>query len=110
MTPPAADVSKVPNVPPVAQNNAPQTPPPAPEKPLNPVLDYRANERANLRTARKIGVGENNALWNKQVEVLTAAGLVPKKPLSEFTMMEAQALVSYMYTKFAPTGTELKTE
>ena len=109
VTPPAADVSKVPSVPPVAQNNAPQTPP-APEKPVNPVLDYLANERANLRTARKIGVGENKALWNKQVEVLTGAGLVPKKPLSEFTMMEAQALVSYMYTKFAPTGTELKTE
>lgn len=110
-TPPAAaSVNKVPSVPPVAQNTPPAAENTPPEKPVNPVLDYLANERANLRTARKIGVGENKALWNKQVEVLTAAGLVPKKPLSEFTMMEAQSLVSYMYTRFAPTGTELKTD
>ena len=112
VTPPAADVSKVPSVPPIAQNNAPagQTPPPAPEKPLNPVLDYLANERANLRTARKIGVGENKALWNKQVEVLKAAGLAPNKSLSDFTMEEAETLVNNMYTRFAPTGAELMTD
>ena len=112
VTPPAADVSKVPSVPPISQNNAPanQTPPPAPEKPLNPVLEYLANERANLRTARKIGVGENKALWNKQVEVLKAAGLAPNKPLSDFTMEEAETLVNNMYTRFAPTGAELMTD
>ena len=108
VTPPVADVSKVHSVPPVAQNNAPanQTPP-APEKPVNPVLDYLANERASLRTARKIGVGENKALWNKQTEVLKAAGLVPNKPLSDYTMQEAENLVNYMYSRFTQTGTEL---
>lgn len=110
VTPPVADISKVHAVPPVAQNNAPQTPPPAQEKPLNPVLDYLANERANLRTARKIGVGENKALWNKQVEVLKAAGLAPNKSLSDFTMEEAETMVNNMYTRFAPTGAELMTD
>lgn len=75
--------------------------------PANPVLEYLAKEREELRAARKIGKAENAALFNKQHEVLIAAGIVPDKKLSALTMKEAQTLVQYMYTRFAPTGTEL---
>jgi hypothetical protein len=103
-----ADVEKVPSVPPVPENapsNAPQSAPPA--DPLPPVLEYLARERKGLQEARRIDKAENAALWKKQIEVLTAAGIVPNKKLSEFTMKEAENLVNAMYTRFTPTGTEL---
>ena len=87
--------------------NVPSVPPKAPEPPANPVLEYLANERKGLQEMRKISGPENAALWKKQIEVLTAAGMVPNKKLSEYTMKEANALVQYMYAKFRPTGTEL---
>ena len=104
---PPADVTvnKVPSVPP----KAPETPPKAPEAPSNPVLEYLAKEREGLMEARRISKAENAALWSKQIVVLTAAGLIPNKKLSSFTMKEAEEMVQYMYCKFAPTGTELIT-
>ena len=98
-----ATVQKVASVPQIAQK-AEQP------KPANPVLNYLALERATLMKAREIGQAENNAIWKKQISVLTAAQMVPNKPLAEFTQAEAEQMVSYMYTKFDPTGTELKTD
>ena len=91
-------------------DNVPSVPPKGQETPSNPVLEYLAREREILCDARKISKAENAALWNKQVEVLKAAGMIPNKKLSEFTRTEAESLVAYMYTKFTPTGTELKTD
>ena len=103
----SVEVSKVPSVPPVPQNppqNAPQS------APTNPVLDYLADERKGLMEARRISRAENNALWNRQIEVLTAAGYIPNKKLSEFTMKEANDMINYMYSLFDPTGTVLKND
>ena len=99
-TPASADVSKVNGVPAPAQN--------APKTTGNPVLDYLAAQRDELRVARRISKAENNALWNKQISVLVANGIIDNKAFSEFTMDEAVALVNYMYSLFDPTGTELK--
>ena len=102
--PVSVNVQKVPSVPAPAQN-PPQNP--ANNVPDNPVLDYLAREREELRKARKVGKGENNALFNKQIEVLTTAGIIPKKKLSEFSKQEAETLIQMMYSRFTPTGTEL---
>lgn len=102
--PKQTEVRKVATVPQIAK------PVPEPPKPINPVLNYLAKERAALMTAREIGQAENNAIWKKQISVLTAANLVPNKPLSEFTKDEAEQMVAMMYTRFAPTGTELITD
>lgn len=97
-TPPAkVTVEKVPSL--------PQT---APKTPENPVLDYLAKERENLREARRIDKAENAALFKKQTEILQDADICPKKKLSEYTMKEAQTLINMMYCKFDPTGTVLK--
>ena len=96
-TPPVnADVQKVPSVPP--------TPPKTPE---NPVLDYIAKERGELRVARKLSAAENNALFKAQTEILRAAGLIPNKAYNQMDMQEAKTMVNLMYTRFTPTGTEL---
>jgi hypothetical protein len=92
-----AQVQKVPSV--------PQT---APETAKNPVLEYMARERENLRAARQISKAENTALWSKQVEALKNAGMIPNKALSQFTQAEAEYMVSCMYSNFPPTGSELK--
>ena len=89
-------------------NKVSSLPPTAPKKPENTVLEYLANERAELMKARGISQAENNALWRKQIEVLTAAGMIENKALSTFTMEEARNLINYMYTVFDPHGTELK--
>ena len=91
-------------------DNVASVPPKAQETPANPILEYLAREREILCDARKISKAENAALFKKQIEILTAAGLIPNKKLSEFTRTEAESLVAYMYTKFTPTGTELKTD
>ena len=88
--------------------NVPSVPPKAPETPVNPVLEYLAKQRQDLQSARNISKAENAALWNKQVEVLKGAGKVPNKALSEYTQTEAETMVAFMYSLFAPTGTELK--
>lgn len=95
---------------PAKVDNVPSVPQKALETPVNPVLEYLAKERDCLREARKISKAENAALWKKQIEVMTAAGMIPNKKLSEFTRQEAESMIAYMYTKFAPTGAELKTD
>lgn len=97
--PAAATVTKV--------STMPQT---AAETPANPVLDYLAKEREELRKARGISSAENIAIWKKQTEVLRAAGHVPEKPLSEYTQKEASNLVNLMYSLFDPMGTEIRKE
>lgn len=104
--PAKVDVTKGNKVPDIKQpdgNNPPQEPP----KQVVPVLEYLAKEREELRKVRSITKAENAALWNKQVEVMKGAGIIPNKPLSTLTMDEAQTLVEKMYTRFKPTGTEL---
>lgn len=97
-----ATINKVPTVPPVEQKK------PEPPKPSNPVLNYLAKERAALMEARKVNQAENVVIWQKQIAALTAAQMIPNKPLSAFTQDEAEQLVAFMYTRFDPTGTELK--
>lgn len=72
-----------------------------------PVMTYLANECDELRKARKLSKAENKAIWNKQIEVLRAAKLIPEKALSGFTQDEAELMVSLMYKRFETTGTEL---
>lgn len=89
----------------------PETPvKPVPAEPVPPVLEYLAKERETLRVMRQLGKAENNALWNAQVKVLTDAGIVPAKPLKDYSRAEAETLVASMYDKFTPTGTVLKDE
>ena len=74
---------------------------------ISPVMAYLANECDELRKARKLTKAENKAIWNKQIEVLRAAKLIPEKSLSVFTQEEAEQMVSLMYKRFETTGTEL---
>lgn len=94
-----ANVSTVPTVPPT------ESQPPAP--PANPVLDYLAAERENIRVARQISKEDNAAIWTAQIAALKGAGLVPNKKLSQYTLPEAESMVQMMYARFKPTGTEL---
>ena len=77
-------------------------------KPDNPVATYLANEKKNLQKARQISAEDNAELFTKQLAILRSNGLAPNKGLSAYTMDEAQALIANMYTRFNPTGTELK--
>ena len=95
--PVAASVTKV--------STMPQT---APETPANPVLEYLAKEREELRKARGISAAENITIWKAQTEALRKAERVPAKPLSEYTQTEAETLVNLMYALFTPTGTEIR--
>lgn len=95
--PAAASVTKV--------STVPQT---APETPANPVLEYLAKEREELRKARGISPAENIAIWKAQTEALRKAERVPAKPLSEYTQTEAETLVNLMYALFTQTGTEIR--
>lgn len=94
---PPADVTKVNNI-------------PAPKSTGNHVLDYLAAQREELRVARGISKAENNAIWSKQIAVLTEKGIIENKALSSFTMEEAVALVNFMYSLFDPKGTVLKVD
>lgn len=87
---------------------APQTAPQKAESTGNAVLDYLIEKRTELQTIREISSAENNALFNTQVKVMKAAGIVPNKPLENYTKAEAESLVNFMYTRFDPTGTVLK--
>lgn len=78
--------------------------------PVPPVLEYFAKEREALRKAREISKAENNAIWKAQITALTNAGMIPNKPLSEFTQTEAERMIAAMYANFTPTGTVLKDE
>ena len=85
---------------PAVQNQAPKTS-------GNPVLDYIAKERDELRKARKITSAENVAIFKAQADVLRKSGLIPDKAFNQMTMAEAENMVAFMYTRFTPTGTEL---
>ena len=106
-TPPATVNVKV--VRELPQEKTPEKPP-EPKKTGNPVLDYLADQRDELRKARKVSKAENNALWTKQIAVLIENKVIPDKALSTLTMQEAETLVNLMYTRFNPTGTELITD
>lgn len=69
---------------------------------------YLKSEMRILREARQISAAENNKLFAAQMKGLIEAKLVPDKPLAEYTMDEAGALIEAMYKNFAPTGTEVK--
>lgn len=90
--PPPADVSTAPTLPGTNDN----------------VALYLSSERANLQRARGISAQENQDLFTKQLAILRANGLAPNKPLSKYTMAEAEDLIEKMYKRFAPTGTVLK--
>ena len=102
--------AEMPHTPPAdaSMNKVPSVPPTGVKTPENPVLKYLAEQRDELRVARKISKAENNALWSKQIEVLTAKGIIENKALSTFTMEEAVQMVNYMYSLFDAHGTELK--
>ena len=90
--PPPADVSTAPTLP----------------QQENPVATYLSRERQNLQRARGISPQENQDLFTKQLAILRANGLAPNKPLSKYTMAEAEDLIEKMYKRFAPMGTVLK--
>lgn len=90
--PPPADVTKAPTLP----------------HPDNPVQTYLSRERTNLQRARGISAEENAALFTTQLAVLRANKLIPAKALSTYTQAEAEDLIAKMYSRFTPTGTELK--
>ena len=97
-----ATVGTVNAVPGVEKNQAP-----AKKESANPVLDYIAIEREELRKARKISAAENNAIFKTQADILRKSGLIPDKAFNQMTMAEAENMVAFMYTRFTPTGTEL---
>ena len=104
-----AGSAETPNLPPVSASvtNVPSVPQTNPKTPENPVLDYIANQRSELRVARKISAAENNALFKAQADVLRGAGLIPNKAFNQMTMQEAETMVNLMYSRFTQTGTEL---
>ena len=95
-----AQVTEVPKVPEPPKAPAPQEVPDG--------LKYLAKQREELMKAREMTKAENAALWSKQVDVLKGAGLIPNKALSNYTQAEAEEMVSLMYSRFDPHGTELK--
>ena len=74
----------------------------------NPVTVYLSKEKQNLAKARGISQEENADLFTKQLSILRANKLAPDKGLSAYTMQEAETLIGNMYSRFAPTGIELK--
>ena len=76
----------------------------------NPVRDYLAKELEALRVVREVSSPENIVIWKAQIKALTDAGMIPKKPVSEFTMDEAKHMVECMYANFEPKGMVLKNE
>lgn len=81
---------------------------PEPADPVNPVLEYLAKEREELRVTREMTKAENNRLFKLQTESLKEAGMCPNKKLDEYTQSEAEYLIACMYKNFDPKGTVLK--
>ena len=79
-----------------------------PAESVPPVLQFLAKEREALRVVREIDKVQNNAIWKAQIKALTDAGMIPNKPLAEFTQDEATDMVAAMYVNFDPIGTVLK--
>jgi hypothetical protein len=72
------------------------------------VTVYLLGATKELREARGISPSQNNKLFVEQMTVLIDEGLAPNKGLAEYTMEEAKALISAMWEKFGPEGTEIK--
>lgn len=86
-------------------------PPAASASTVQPNVMVEAFLKSSLKTMREergISAKENNELFAKQKDALVAAGLAPNKPLSEYTMAEAESLIDGMYKNFSSSGTELK--
>ena len=105
-TPPAVNtqavVDKVEKVPPAPRS--------VPHTNESPVMQFLLGASKGLREARGISAKENNELFKTQRDVLVKAKLAPGKPLEQYTMEEAEALIDAMQRCFLPLGTELKTE
>ena len=75
---------------------------------ISPVKTFLLSQMKNLREIRKISAAENNKLFKTQMKVLIDAGMSPNKKLDDYTMDEAKALITNMFEKFEPEGTEIK--
>ena len=75
---------------------------------VTPVQVFLLTAMKGLREARGITVAQNNKLFKEQREALVKSKLAPDKPLEEYTMEEAEALIDAMYKTFSPEGTEIK--
>ena len=81
---------------------------PAPKAEKTPVQQFLITAMKGLREVRGISVTQNNKLFKEQWQALITAKMAPDKPLEEYTMIEAEALINAMYKNFAPEGTEIK--
>ena len=72
----------------------------------NPVMQYLIDHLRAMREMRQISAAENNKLFKQQFTALVEAKLAPDKKLEEYTMEEAEGLITAMYTNFPPTGDE----
>lgn len=73
----------------------------------SPVIAYLTSSLKELRESRGIPAAKNNKLFADQRKTLVAAGLAPDKPLEDYTMEEAIAMIDAMYKRFSPEGTEI---
>ena len=88
----------------------PAEPKPTPKPVRSPTQAFLLTAMAGLREMRGISAQQNNKLFKEQRDALVKAKLAPDKPIEEYTMAEAEALIDAMYKCFTPTGSELKTE
>lgn len=76
---------------------------------INPVIQYIAKEREQMRITREMNKPEHNALFKAQYEALVKGGVIPAKKYEEMTQAEAETMIDAMYRNFtSPTSTELK--
>lgn len=107
---PAAPAKPAEPAKPVKVTKSDKLPQAVPADPVSPVLEFLAKEREALRIMREMDKKENDALWSAQVKALQNGGIIPKKPLAEFTLEEAGCLVSAMYSNFPPKGAVMKND
>lgn len=76
---------------------------------INPVIQYIAKEREQMRITREMNKPEHNALFKAQYEALVKGGVIPAKKYEEMTQAEAETMIDAMYRNFtSSTSTELK--
>ena len=63
------------------------------------VIDDKSSDKA---------MNEDDKLFTAQMKALIDAGMAPNKKLDDYTMDEAKALITNMFEKFEPEGTEIK--
>ena len=81
---------------------------PAEPEEISPVKSFLLAQMKNLREIRKISAAQNNKLFTAQMKALIDAGMAPNKKLDDYAMDEAKALITNMFEKFDPEGTEIK--